>query len=93
MLHLVRDRVPALTVTFTPCQTIFYPSSKSSDAIVAPLTRGTVLLHRYVLLVSSSKLPHLLNPFRHGHECLLHEGSEVRRGTKYVLRSDVMFMN
>ncbi|ETW85994.1 hypothetical protein HETIRDRAFT_414969 [Heterobasidion irregulare TC 32-1] len=56
-------------------ETIFYPSSKSSDAIVVPLTRGTVLLHR------------------HGHECLLHEGSEVRRGTKYVLRSDVMFMN
>lgn len=29
---------------------------------------------------------------RHGHECLLHEGSEVLSGTKYVLRSDIMFM-
>lgn len=29
---------------------------------------------------------------RHGQECLLHEGSEVLSGTKYVLRSDIMFM-
>ena len=28
---------------------------------------------------------------RHGHECLLHEGSAVITGTKYVLRSDIMF--
>ncbi|THH05457.1 hypothetical protein EW145_g4787 [Phellinidium pouzarii] len=25
---------------------------------------------------------------RHGHECLLHEGTPVQKGTKYVLRSD-----
>ncbi|KAJ7470637.1 hypothetical protein FB451DRAFT_1475175 [Mycena latifolia] len=29
---------------------------------------------------------------RHGRECMLHEGSPVIRGVKYVLRSDVMFM-
>ncbi|KAH6919037.1 hypothetical protein BKA70DRAFT_1087672 [Coprinopsis sp. MPI-PUGE-AT-0042] len=29
---------------------------------------------------------------RHGHECMLHEGSPVLKGTKYVLRSDLMFM-
>jgi len=29
---------------------------------------------------------------RHGQECLLHEGSAVRKGSKYVLRSDLMFM-
>ncbi|KAJ6546556.1 hypothetical protein DFH09DRAFT_927222 [Mycena vulgaris] len=29
---------------------------------------------------------------RHGRECMLHEGSPVLRGVKYVLRSDVMFM-
>ncbi|KAH7923872.1 hypothetical protein BV22DRAFT_1130315 [Leucogyrophana mollusca] len=29
---------------------------------------------------------------RHGHECMLHEGSLVRSGTKYILRSDLMFM-
>ncbi|TFY72375.1 hypothetical protein EVG20_g623 [Dentipellis fragilis] len=58
-------------------ETIFYTSDKgkSSSAIVAPLTRGTVLLHR------------------HGHDCLLHEGSQVRSGIKYVLRSDVMFVD
>ncbi|KAG6836754.1 hypothetical protein H0H93_003833 [Arthromyces matolae] len=30
---------------------------------------------------------------RHGQECMLHEGSEVIQGNKYVLRSDLMFMN
>ncbi|KAF9652837.1 hypothetical protein BDM02DRAFT_3108445 [Thelephora ganbajun] len=30
---------------------------------------------------------------RHGHECLLHEGSKVESGTKYILRSDLMFVN
>ncbi|KAI0362289.1 hypothetical protein OH77DRAFT_1491713 [Trametes cingulata] len=29
---------------------------------------------------------------RHGQDCLLHEGSPVTKGTKYVLRSDLMFM-
>ncbi|KAJ7219158.1 hypothetical protein GGX14DRAFT_590350 [Mycena pura] len=29
---------------------------------------------------------------RHGRDCMLHEGSPVVRGVKYVLRSDVMFM-
>ncbi|KAF9476339.1 hypothetical protein BDN70DRAFT_812482 [Pholiota conissans] len=28
---------------------------------------------------------------RHGQDCMLHEGSPVRSGTKYVLRSDLMF--
>ncbi|KAJ6630613.1 hypothetical protein B0H10DRAFT_1938824 [Mycena sp. CBHHK59/15] len=29
---------------------------------------------------------------RHGRECMLHEGSPVLRGVKYVLRSDIMFL-
>ena len=29
--------------------------------------------------------------FRHGAHCCEHEGEQVRRGVKYVLRSDVMF--
>ncbi|KAI8998490.1 hypothetical protein BD414DRAFT_432341 [Trametes punicea] len=29
---------------------------------------------------------------RHGQDCLLHEGSPVTKGTKYVLRSDLMFI-
>lgn len=29
---------------------------------------------------------------RHGQECMLHEGSPVMSGTKYVLRTDLMFI-
>ncbi|PFH52453.1 hypothetical protein AMATHDRAFT_139935, partial [Amanita thiersii Skay4041] len=56
-------------------ETLFYLEEKGKPTVtvVAPLTRGTVLLHR------------------HGMECLLHEGSVVRKGVKYVLRSDLMF--
>lgn len=28
---------------------------------------------------------------RHGRDCLLHEGKEVKGGVKWVLRSDVLF--
>ncbi|KAK0450749.1 hypothetical protein EV421DRAFT_1774889 [Armillaria borealis] len=56
-------------------ETIFYKDEKCrrDETTVAPLNRGTALLHR------------------HGQDCLLHEGSEVVKGTKYVLRSDLMF--
>ncbi|KAK0197226.1 hypothetical protein F5146DRAFT_1014594 [Armillaria mellea] len=56
-------------------ETIFYKDEKCKpdETTVAPLNRGTALLHR------------------HGQDCLLHEGSEVIKGTKYVLRSDLMF--
>ena len=27
----------------------------------------------------------------HGRRCLLHEGEEVRRGVKYLLRADIMY--
>ncbi|KAI6150558.1 hypothetical protein BKA82DRAFT_4117185 [Pisolithus tinctorius] len=57
-------------------ETVFYiEKGKLRETIVAPLTRGTALLHR------------------HGSECLLHEGTLVREGTKYVLRSDLMFLD
>ncbi|TFL07044.1 hypothetical protein BDV98DRAFT_557166 [Pterulicium gracile] len=57
-------------------ETVFYNEVKGKprEEIVAPLTRGTALLHR------------------HGNECMLHEGSLVKSGTKYVLRSDLMFL-
>jgi len=57
-------------------ETVFYQEQKGKPAenIVAPLTRGTALLHR------------------HGNECMLHEGSPVFEGNKYILRSDLMFM-
>ncbi|THU86442.1 hypothetical protein K435DRAFT_731499 [Dendrothele bispora CBS 962.96] len=56
-------------------ETLFYKSERCrpNETIVAPLTRGTALLHR------------------HGQDCLFHEGSEVTKGVKYVLRSDLMF--
>jgi len=58
-------------------ETIFYPNSK------AKASEAMV-----VPLTRGTALLH-----RHGDECLLHEGSQVRSGTKYVLRSDIMFMN
>lgn len=59
-------------------ETVFYTEdgvgkNKRQREIIAPLSRGTLLLHR------------------HGKECLLHEGRLVQRGTKYVLRSDLLF--
>ncbi|KIL00107.1 hypothetical protein PAXRUDRAFT_822048 [Paxillus rubicundulus Ve08.2h10] len=58
-------------------ETLFYKEERGvpRETIVAPLARGTALLHR------------------HGNECLLHEGSLVHKGTKYILRSDLMFIN
>lgn len=73
-------------------KTVFYKDQKGipSEAIVAPLTRGTALLHRCVPMIT---LLHSANiTRRHGYECLLHEGSPVQKGTKYVLRSDLMFL-
>lgn len=58
-------------------ETIFYPNSK------AKASEAMV-----VPLTRGTALLH-----RHGGECLLHEGSQVRSGTKYILRSDIMFMN
>ncbi len=62
--------------------------------MVVPLTRGTALLHRSVL--TEIRLVAVVIgadvSLRHGNECLLHEGSPVRSGTKYILRSDIMFI-
>ncbi|KAN0133714.1 hypothetical protein V8E53_008438 [Lactarius tabidus] len=58
-------------------ETIFYPKSKAKASEAMA-----------VPLTRGMALLH-----RHGDECLLHEGSQVRSGTKYVLRSDIMFMN
>ena len=92
-------RMSPLGIALNALQTIFYPNSKAkaSEAMAVPLRRGVVLLHRFVLY-------HIWLPLccvamevnvllRHGDDCLLHEGSQVRSGTKYVLRSDIMFMN
>jgi len=58
-------------------ETIFYPNSKVKASEAM-----------VVPLTRGTALLH-----RHGNECLLHEGSQVRNGTKYVLRSDIMFMS
>jgi len=58
-------------------ETVFYPNSKAKAS--------------EALVVPLTRGTALLH--RHGNECLLHEGSQVRSGTKYVLRSDIMFMN
>lgn len=61
-------------------QTVFYTShvrpkngAQSDKAIIAPLKKGTALLHR------------------HGKACMLHEALPPTKGTKWVLRSDVVF--
>jgi len=58
-------------------ETVFYPNSKAKASEAMA-----------VQLTRGTALLH-----RHGNECLLHEGSKVRSGTKYILRSDIMFMN
>ncbi|KAI0256632.1 hypothetical protein BJV78DRAFT_294774 [Lactifluus subvellereus] len=58
-------------------ETIFYPNSKAKASEAMA-----------VPLTRGTALLH-----RHGNECLLHEGSQVRNGIKYILRSDIMFVN
>ncbi|ORY56207.1 hypothetical protein BCR35DRAFT_284257 [Leucosporidium creatinivorum] len=57
-------------------ETAFYPSANTKRD-------GAALS---VPLVAGRALLH-----RHGHACMLHEGRKVGKGTKWVLRSDVMF--
>lgn len=60
-------------------ETVFYTGHGGAGAKEKGVVRAP--------LVRGSALLH-----RHGHECLLHEGSRVEVGEKYILRSDVMFM-
>lgn len=74
-------------------QTIFYKEEKGKprEEIVPSLTRGTALLHRLDPFHSQSCSDS--DAFsRHGQECMLHEGSPVMSGTKYVPRTDLMFI-
>ncbi|KAJ7172600.1 hypothetical protein C8R46DRAFT_893569 [Mycena filopes] len=57
-------------------ETLFYPSAKPTSEDVIKAP-----------LTRGTALLH-----RHGRDCMLHEGSPVVRGTKYVLRTDVMFL-
>jgi len=58
-------------------ETVFYPESpKKSREVVQPVVVG---------LEEGMGLLH-----RHGRECMIHEGREVTKGEKWVLRSDVV---
>lgn len=63
-------------------ETIFYPEARvlSKKGSAAPSGEARVAPHRGLALLH-----------RHGRECALHEGAEVLQGTKWVLRSDVLF--
>ncbi|OAA72222.1 Prolyl 4-hydroxylase, alpha subunit [Cordyceps fumosorosea ARSEF 2679] len=54
-------------------ETVFYPHDRQSDADAIPVAPRTGTL--------------LLH--KHGDDCLLHEGKEVRAGEKWVLRTDL----
>ena len=74
-----------LTGPSTGCiggETVFYPelgpaqtSSKKQGAVAEPVVIG---------LEVGMALLH-----KHGHDCLLHEGREVAKGEKWVIRSDL----
>lgn len=59
--------------------TIFYPEGLSRKG---KASSNTVVAP----LIKGSALLH-----KHGADCYLHEGEKVKKGIKWVLRSDVMF--
>jgi len=72
-------------------ETVFYP-----DAQYVPLTKKEMRERsgrdeRKVIEVQPERGMALLH--RHGDECLLHEGKEVKEGIKWVLRSDLVLEN
>jgi hypothetical protein len=60
---------------------------------VQPLLGGETVFygHRGRVLASCTPAPGLALLHRHGEHCLEHEALEVKAGTKYILRSDVVF--
>eukprot|EP00730_Choanoeca_flexa_P017402 TRINITY_DN8380_c0_g1_i4.p1 TRINITY_DN8380_c0_g1~~TRINITY_DN8380_c0_g1_i4.p1 ORF type:complete len:198 (+),score=27.11 TRINITY_DN8380_c0_g1_i4:218-811(+) len=58
-----------------------------------PLQGGETVFYKNVRTVLASVAPEagaaLLHA--HGRRCLMHEGAQVTKGSKYMLRSDVMF--
>ncbi|KAH9934674.1 uncharacterized protein B0H18DRAFT_1082481 [Fomitopsis serialis] len=78
-------------------ETIFYTGQKGkrgTEVITAPLTKGTAsCIGTSCIYNPTQTRTHQRRLHRHGHECLLHEGSPVISGTKYILRSDLMFID
>lgn len=68
----------------------------SPPSPASPLQGGETIFHlpgkkgRDVTVVPKSGMA-LLHRHGSGRECLSHEGAEVRKGQKWVLRSDVLF--
>ncbi|RHZ88468.1 hypothetical protein Glove_22g17 [Diversispora epigaea] len=57
-----------------------------------PLLGGETVFYKskkHEIIVKPERGMALLH--KHGHDCLLHEAKEVKKGFKYVLRSDLMF--
>lgn len=68
-----------LLIYLTVCEggeTVFYPERKRGEEKVEPVVVG---------LEVGMALLH-----RHGEKCMLHEGKEVRKGEKWVIRSDLV---
>lgn len=61
-------------------ETVFYPEARvmSKQGSKSSSSEARISLSRGLALLH-----------RHGHECALHEGAAVLKGTKWVLRSDV----
>ncbi|CAG8520959.1 17326_t:CDS:2, partial [Acaulospora morrowiae] len=62
------------------------------NEVDVPLSGGETVFYkakRGEIVVAPERGMALLH--KHGHDCLLHEAKEVKRGNKYVLRSDLMF--
>ncbi|KIW28656.1 uncharacterized protein PV07_08299 [Cladophialophora immunda] len=84
-LHFGEEKLPAKTtwtllIYLTTCEggeTAFYPEAlKKGERSPEPIV---------VELETGMALLH-----KHGDDCLLHEGKEVRKGEKWVLRSDLV---
>lgn len=75
-------------------ETVFYKDhSRKGGAdreVVAPLDRGTALLHRHGDVSDCDSLGSNKADIAK-QACMLHEGRPPIKGTKWVLRSDVMF--
>jgi predicted 2-oxoglutarate/Fe(II)-dependent dioxygenase YbiX len=71
---------------------LFYLSGGGSDTS-SDLKGGELIFYKNKKKIVTSIAPvaGLLVIHEHGNNCLEHEAAQVTRGTKYVLRSDVMF--
>ena len=85
-LSFGEDKIPARTtwtllIYLSTCEggeTVFHPESSGRKGEISP---DPIVID----LEAGTALLH-----RHGEDCILHEGREVRKGEKWVLRSDLV---